>query len=76
MDDCLSQQRKTLSDFTPEQRLPVPLDATNLSQFIEDCDQSIISNLEHHSRRLCFILHGERHKLLLSQTANFYRVLF
>ena len=70
MDDCLSQQRKTLLDFTPEQRLSVPLDATNLSQLIEDCDQSIISNVEHHSRRLCFILHGERHKLLLSQTAN------
>ena len=67
---CLSQQRKTLFDFTPEQRLSVPLDSTNLSQLIEDCDQSIISNVEHHSRRLCFILHGERHKLLLSQTAN------
>ena len=76
MDDCLSQQRKTLLDFTPEQRLSVPLDATNLSQLIEDCDQAIISNVEHHSRRLCFILHGERHKLLLSQTVNFYRVLF
>ena len=48
MDDCLSQQRKTLLDFTPEQRLLVPLDATNLSQLIEDCDQSIISNVEHH----------------------------
>lgn len=70
MDDSLPQQRKTLLDFTPEQRLSVPLDATNLSQLIEDCDQSIISNVEHHSRRLCFILHGERHKLLLSQTAN------
>ena len=75
MDDCLSQQRKTLLNFTPEQRLSVPLDATNLSQLIEDCDQSITSNVEH-SRRLCFILDGERHKLLLSQTANFYPVVF
>ena len=70
MDDCLSQQRKTLLDFTPEQTLSVPLEATNLSQLFEVCDQSIISNVEHHSRRLCFILHGERHKLLLNQTAN------
>ena len=70
MDDCLSQQRKILLDFTPEQRFSVPLYATNLSQLIEDCDQSIISNVEHHSRRRCFILHGERHKLLLSQTGN------
>ena len=70
IDDCLSQQRKTLLDFTPELKLSVLLDATNLSQLIEHCDQSIISNVEHHSRRLCFILHGERHKWLLSQTAN------
>ena len=70
VDDYLSQQRKTLLDLIPQQRLSVPLDATNLSQLIEDCDQSIISNVEHYSRRLCFILHGERHKLLLSQTAN------
>ena len=27
--DCLSQQRKTLPDFTPEQRRSVPSDATN-----------------------------------------------
>ena len=54
MDDCLSQQRKTFLDFTPEQRLSVPLDATNLSQLIENCDQSIIANVEHHSRRLYF----------------------
>ena len=59
IDDCLSQQRKTLLDFTPEHRLSVPLDATNLSQLIEDYDQSIISNVEHHSTSLCFILHGE-----------------
>ena len=70
MDDSLPRQRKTLLDFTPEQRLSVPLDTTNLSQLTEDCDQSIISNVQYHSRRLCFILHGEKHKLLLSQTAN------
>ena len=70
IDDCLSQQRKTMLDLTPEQRLSVPLDAINLSQLIEDCDRSIIANVEHHSNRLCFAVHGERHKLLLSQTAN------
>ena len=62
IDDYLSQQRMILLDFTPGQRLSVLLDATNLSQLIEDCDQYIISDADHHSRRLCFILQGERHK--------------
>lgn len=67
--DSLSELcSRTLSDFTPEQSVAILLDATILCRELKDYDEIILSRIEQHTRRLCFILHQERHKLVLHQS--------
>lgn len=56
---------KRAVDFTTPAVLQVLLDSTFLPQLIPGTHRDLLPILEHHTRRLCYILHGERQKFLI-----------
>ncbi len=56
---------KQISDFEQPAKIQILLDSTFLHELVTEVDEELLPELEHHTRRLCYILHGERQKYLL-----------